>query len=335
MGVDYAQRGIAGEPIHSQSVLTDTPITATASHLFEWHLDETDIGAEVVLCGSDMSPKLSRRCSYEEVVHPDNDCSVHLDSMKLCLLKLTHWALALQNVYEDQRQEVGKACSKCVCAKVENVQEHLTLLQLTFKEVLSKNLNLLDLAVSMQKVQSILRSHVTIQVSAMPDFEAQSKADYVVSKIVDIGGYVEDAIGSIRGLVNDIMNIHGCACKNSSRRKRKQVFPKTATDEEPKFMIISSPTARKRPTSPTLPIKRAKAESLPILSHQKRPSSNPLLMPVLLPTVQQPEPAKARPMIEFLEYHRKTQRSDGLYRWVLWKEALTDSLLRYSKQEEE
>jgi len=56
------------------------------------------------------------------------------------------------------------------------------------------------------------------------------------------------------------------------------------------------------------------------------------LRPLLLPPVERSEPTRAEGMIELLEHKRKSLRSDGLYNWVLWKQALTDSLLRYTKQ---
>ena len=49
--------------------------------------------------------------------------------------------------------------------------------------------------------------------------------------------------------------------------------------------------------------------------------------------MQTAEPYKLEGMIGFLEGRRKTKRNDGLYKWVLWKQALTDTLLRFSKIE--
>ena len=68
----------------------------------------------------------------------------------------------------------------------------------------------------------------------------------------------------------------------------------------------------------------------PVLPN-KRPKVQ--MFPLLLPPMQTAEPYKLEGMIGFLEGRRKTKRNDGLYKWVLWKQALTDTLLRFSKIE--
>ena len=87
------------------------------------------------------------------------------------------------------------------------------------------------------------------------------------------------------------------------------------------------PTVEPAGVQPTLPNMRPKVQ---MLQFPPRPCK-----PLHLPPMQQTEPSRLEGMIGFLEDHRKNKRSDGLYKWVLWKQALTDSLLRYSKLDPE
>ena len=108
------------------------------------------------------SPPIFRRCSYEEIVHaeeensddilipampsstnPKNlncltdvsmqqfDLCDHLNNIRRCLVRLTQWALTLQEVYEDRETSglLKPEHLKCVCARAIEINDHLSQLE--------------------------------------------------------------------------------------------------------------------------------------------------------------------------------------------------------------
>ena len=188
--------------------------------------------------------------------------------------------------------------------------------------------------------------------------EIKNQAAYVVNKVVDHAKYVVDATNSIKELVSDLLNQSECVCKERPKpkfritvqgverptRKRKQVFPKSTTSAgSPVFEDNEEnrePNVARPKSPPSVPIKRSKGSptksfpkakrSVAILRNSKdlapEVPSKKGITPLYLPPVEYPEPRSPSEMLNFLEDGRKNMRFDGLYRWVLWKETLSDVL---------
>ena len=170
-----------------------------------------ELGAEVVCCEGDSPSKrltrqssspskqcvpivatLSRRCSYEEVVHTEC-CQQKLDdknifenmSLKQCLQAVTQWALTLREVLED-RSRTGLMdqdhSTKCVCRKAKGILDQLHKIEACFVTVLeqceTKCLDQCDRFVKprdlenvwflLNQMQETLRMNVSIQVCINP-----------------------------------------------------------------------------------------------------------------------------------------------------------------------
>ena len=195
----------------------------------------------------------SHRCSYEEMVHVDTDVdeeeldsqanfeadssfesktnngSTNLDainSLRKSLVRLTQWALTLQEVYEE-RETIGLLHPEgfnCNCKRALNINESLSELESEFLHAIEhidhsqlKNddtktapTSLQQLKKKQSEVQNILRTHVSIQVSRPPGKETRSKAAYVVGEVINHKAFVHDAINSVKNLVNDLLNTDSC-----------------------------------------------------------------------------------------------------------------------------
>ena len=170
----------------------DGEVSSGCTVVEDWHLPYNcnDIGAEVVVVpvDADLSlqetttyVELSRRCSYEEVVHEDDQDIVDLsnsspsgtlDNVLLhnCLMTLTQWALTLQDVYEDRVKSgtLNLRVQKCACYLTKEVHHHLDSLKESLHNFLkseNSKKSSRDLKEKQEKALSSLRSHVTIQVS--------------------------------------------------------------------------------------------------------------------------------------------------------------------------
>ena len=195
----------------------------------------------------------SHRCSYEEMVHVDtdvdeeeldsqakfekdssfetktNDDSTSLDaidSLRKSLVRLTQWALTLQEVYEE-RETIGLLHPEgfnCNCKRALNINDSLSELESEFLHVIEQidnfqlkiydtkttPISLQQLKKKQSEVQNTLRTHVSIQVSRPPGKETRSKAAYVVGEVINHKAFVHDAINSVKNLVNDLLNTDSC-----------------------------------------------------------------------------------------------------------------------------
>jgi hypothetical protein len=185
--------------------------------------------------------QLSRRVSYEEVVHPETEIvedavtgseqdqklllTPSCDSNKLmseelnldkCLSVLTQWAICLQEVYEDRQEGQIKASStNCLCQKADHIAEDLRKVQqefIRFLENTKPNVSdfpIVALGEALRSIQDLLRAVVSIRIST-PSPKAQSKAMRLVQDLGDVSNYVKDTIQTLIQLVYDLLNVSEC-----------------------------------------------------------------------------------------------------------------------------
>lgn len=209
--------------------LTAETITEGLGSYESW---PTELGAEVVCCQGDNSNgtpeagkvpivgSLTRRCSYEEVVHPEmSKNSFQNLSPSDCLLRATQWIVTLKEVYEDRRTMglLGVDRSgKCVCQKAQSISNHLKKLEKCFVLVINNN----DCKQSEEQlmtqlwdvlniVQEMLRMDVSIQISN-PSSEAVSRATGIMGQIQNYLEYVRDLTNAIVGITKELLLVHSC-----------------------------------------------------------------------------------------------------------------------------
>ena len=151
--------------------------------------DWQQLGAEV-----QVENKIARRCSYEEMVHEDPD-DHDLDMMtssgdlamssshppspeelwKQSALKITQWAITLQEIFNEREQNVQASFlnNKCLCHKATNIVRRLIRLENAMiynnegkinddDDETTSNYN--DHSAILEEVQSALRAGISIQV---------------------------------------------------------------------------------------------------------------------------------------------------------------------------
>ena len=120
------------------------------------------------------NPSLLRRCSYEEVVHVENETDDevnemslpptsqrtriqtkagdegnsdkpdstedHLNAMRRCLIRLTQWALTLQEVYEDRETSglLQPEHFNCNCVRALDINNHLSQLEADYVKAIEE-----------------------------------------------------------------------------------------------------------------------------------------------------------------------------------------------------
>ena len=182
---------------------------------------------------------LARRCSYEEMVHDDSDevnfpsnghhsDANHASSDDLwyqAVLRITQWAITLQEVQEERNRGSFITSKKCLCHKASTIGQkltHLTNVLQNYQAGSSSDSNNVQQDFDLQKivedVQSALRAGVSIQISK-PHEAVISKTVSVVDAAMlncDKIAYVQSAIESIVKLVDVLLNVPTCGHANNS-----------------------------------------------------------------------------------------------------------------------
>ena len=130
------------------------------------------LGAEV-----SVENKISRRCSYEEMVHEEFEVelqspgsSANLDANEIwynAVTRVTQWAITLQEVADERQNLTANINSKCLCHKAAAIVQKLqNLTQLLIGDDHNSAPNAVqdDLILCVDDVQSALRAGVSIQV---------------------------------------------------------------------------------------------------------------------------------------------------------------------------
>lgn len=184
------------------------------------------LGAEV-----QVENKIARRCSYEEMVHEDteevpvptsSDQSHHGsdDIWYQAVLRMTQWALTLQEVYDERSRSNIISSKKCLCHKASAIGQKLTHLTnvLLHQDTSDSQPDQFDLMKTVDDVQSALRAGVSIQISK-PHEAVIGKTVSVVDAAMascDKAAYVRSAVESIVKLVEVLLNVPTCGHANNS-----------------------------------------------------------------------------------------------------------------------
>ena len=137
------------------------------------------LGAEV-----QVENKISRRCSYEEMVHeefevelqsPGSALASNLDANEIwynAVTRVTQWAITLQEVADERKNLAAQNSSKCLCHKAAAIVQKLQNLTqfLVCEDHEAPKASQDDLILCVDDVQSALRAGVSIQVNYFHTF---------------------------------------------------------------------------------------------------------------------------------------------------------------------
>jgi len=198
------------------------------------------LGAEV-----QVENKIARRCSYEEMVHEDTEevpvptgngygdqSHASDDIWYQAVLRMTQWAITLQEVHDERSRGSIISSKKCLCHKASAIGQKLTHLatlllnQLQQEDASSGNNSDstqqlhqdFDLMKIVDDVQSALRAGVSIQISKPHEAVISKTVSVVDAAMVacDKIAYVQSAVESIVKLVDILLNVPTCGHANNS-----------------------------------------------------------------------------------------------------------------------
>jgi len=301
-----------------------------------------------------IQPMMARRTSYEEIVHstdPILGSNSGRPALTRLITTLTEWLVILQGVAEDR--ECDRPNAKCRCLKAEKITDHLRLLatKLSNAEQVCERVgrvseeDILDISETVHQIAGMLRSEVSILIPtsigrADPMVVEQARwlaldegkncasgaVEGVASLVVRLLGV--DSCQSCRtskgeedGDVDmDILNLVAGMCSaepitNHSNETSKQ--PRTTEEDlqqlkEIKRQVLERSRKRKqtRPVRFPSPPSNRKSRKL-------EPGPDPL-------DTTPPSPEEEKNILAILEKKKKGVKKDGLYKFVLWREALKD-----------
>ena len=185
-------------------------------------MPDSDLGAELEVETSSSTSnnvqQLNRRCSYEEVVHQDDEdermeqdqqgslaesaVSSGSNNSEHSLVLLTQWALILQEITDDNDKDKdehpernvqkSRSYSCCLCKKFDALKSEFVRLESLFHEVVDLHQEAeeheeltTELARCVKMVGDSLRSGISIQVSN-PSDEIKQKAIFLVAQIQEV-----------------------------------------------------------------------------------------------------------------------------------------------------
>lgn len=232
---------IMGHPEHSNETVSSSSAhaaTAASSDPVLFVDDQFSPGISWLGAEVQVENKISRRCSYEEMVHEDHEEVLMPELSDKCIgdaddqqqgiwyqavLRVTQWAITLQEI-NDERLTMGHhpVTHKCLCHKASNIGQklnHLTSFMLQLSEARDDDTDgSIDLIQVVDDVQSALRAGVSIQISK-PSEAVMTKAVSVVDAAMascQRTDYVRSAIDSIIKLVDALLNVPTCGHASNS-----------------------------------------------------------------------------------------------------------------------
>jgi len=295
-----------------------------------------------------------RRSSYTSMVHQDKElskgssCSVH--KLAQCLAE---WLVVLQGVAEER--ELDLPAVYCRCTKAVKINEEL--------KSLSRKMNdawqvvervgqvqadrLEEISEDIVRIAAILRSDVSILIPSAIGRAELAVAEQARSLLADgdMKAVVTEAMDGVAKLVYDLLGVDNCRHCNS-RGDGNQLQPMEDIDADIMSMVASMcNTGEGTPCSDTKnisnkPTNRSVGKEV-LERSRKRKQNRPSRIVNPVPTTNSitgspikkmrkvgmsdsSAPATQTEILFLLEKKKKLVKKDGLYKFVLWREALKD-----------
>lgn len=300
-----------------------------------------------------LHPVLARRSSYTSMVHEEmqeqkpSSCSV--DKLAQSLVE---WLVVLQGVAEER--EVDLPAVNCRCIKAVKINEELKSLSRKLSDAWQvvervgqvQALQMEEISDDIIRIAAILRADVSILIPSAIGRTELTVAEQAKSLLVDgdIKSVVTEAVDGVAKLVYSLLGVDDC--RHCNGRGDTQIQPMEEIDADIMSMVASMCSngdgVSSLDTKETSNKSSNKAIGKEVLERsRKRKQTRPsrILSPVPSTTNSTGSPIKkmrkvgmsdnstptTRTEILFLlEKKKKLVKKDGLYKFVLWREALKD-----------
>lgn len=294
-----------------------------------------------------------RRSSYTSMVHQDKEqikgssCSVH--KLAQCLAE---WLVVLQGVAEER--ELDLPAVNCRCSKAVKINEELKSLSRKMNDAWQvvervgqvQTDRLEEISEDILRIAAILRSDVSILIPSAIGRAELAVAEQARSLLADgdMKAVVTEAMDGVAKLVFALLGVENCRHCNS-HGDGNQLQPMEDIDADIMSMVASMcNTAEGMPSSDTnisnKPTNKNVGKEV-LERSRKRKQNRPsrILNPVPTATSMTGSPIKKMrkvglsdnsapatqtEILFLLEKKKKLVKKDGLYKFVLWREALKD-----------
>ncbi|CAB4065724.1 unnamed protein product [Lepeophtheirus salmonis] len=292
----------------------------------------------------------SPHCSYEEIVHRDDEMisttGESIDENKILFI-LTQWTLTLQEVYQERIENENGFKSlpgtKCVCSRTSSISKELQRLQNRLSEKrydISINKQQISLYSTEEKelnrIQTLIKAHVSIQISR-PSDETVLEARRLVREIEEPEQYLSALTRNLISIVKDLLpcgsgGIH-LTCTEGEHFPQEGTSGVMEQDEEEDMSLLVASMSTSPSKSSRKRKQAVKTKSPPASPVTSSPSKKPRKVRSISfggsdSTFESPSPFRVRPfyktnnVIDILEKKKKMAKTNGLYQFVLWREAL-------------
>jgi len=286
-----------------------------------------------------------RRTSYEEVIHRDSLPLGHLnDSCPVTRLAscLAEWLVVLQAVSDDRGPEQPSV--SCRCNKANRLSEELQVLGRRLAEsgqVAERVGGQLpggmedSLREDIARVADILRAEVSILIPSgvgRADPEVSEQARWLLSE-GDLPGVLQDTVEALTAIVGVLLGVDDCQHHHGDCRPMDQ-----DVEEEIRSMVASmcggsSQEEEDRGRSDAIQsrdIMQERGKQVLEKSRKRKQARPSRVMTSLgtsytVPIDREVGKEDGGQCLAALEKRKKLVKKDGLYKFVLWREALRDS----------
>ena len=302
-----------------------------------------------------LDPALGTRVSYRSMVHQereDHGLSPGSYSVHKLAQCLAEWLVVLQGVAEEREMDLPAV--NCRCSKASKIDEELKLLSRKLRDAWQviervghvQAIVLEEISSEIERIAGILRAEVSILVPS-----AIGRAELAVAEQAriflsdgDMQDVVSEAVEGVARLVYDLLGVENCNhCRSPGN---SQIAPMQEIDPEIMNMVAfmcgpggdSNISADQNSNSKTI----SKDVGKEVLERsrkrkQNRPSRFVSPVPSTTNIMKSPikkmrkvvlsdtsPPTSHTEILCLLEKKKKMVKKDGLYKFVLWREALKD-----------
>jgi len=311
-----------------------------------------------------LHPVLARRSSYTSLVHEEEvvdkmqnsggSCSV--DKLAQCLAE---WLVVLQGVAEER--EVDLPSVNCRCSKAVRINEELKSLSRKLSDAWQvvervgqvQASQMEEISDDIIRIASILRADVTILIPSAMGRSELAVAEQARNLLVDgdIKSVVTEAVDGVAKLVYSLLGVDNCRHCNS--RGDAQIQPMEEIDADIMSMVASmcsngdggdssdlkdasnKPSNNKSVGREVLERSRKRKQNRPSRILSPIPSGtnvtgSPIKKMRKVGMSDNSTPTTHTEILFLLEKKKKLVKKDGLYKFVLWREALKDEKTKLS-----
>jgi len=303
-----------------------------------------------------LHPVMARRSSYTSVVHQEEESSHSTVSCSVPRLAqcLAEWLVVLQGVAEERELDIPDV--NCRCIKAVKINEEL--------KNLSRKLNdawqvvervgqvqggqLEIIREDIVRISGLLRAEVSILIPSGLGRVEHSVSEQARCLLAegDMKTIVREAVDGVTELVFSLLGVENCRyCKGRGENSEGKVQPMEEIDADIMSMVASMCSPENRDTSASscqsntesnknvgrevLERSRKRKQNRPSRIATPVPAYNsvtgsPIKKMRKVGSVRSSEPASQAEILFLLEKKKKLVKKDGLYKFVLWREALKD-----------